>query len=151
MNEKLITPAKSLSGSQIGLAIGAGFWGGIFPIPALSTFATLGLTSVILYSMFNPAMTTIAISINLAVTPIQIALMPFFMDLPSKYTSLPSCSVSELIDSIKTKPLLHTTKTFGACMFWAVVAWAVIAPFVIFSLRFIVAAASKLGTKKKDV
>ena len=149
LNEKLVTPAKSLSGSQVGLAVGVGFWGGVFPIPACSTFATLALCSTILFSMFNPAMTTIAISINLAVTPLQLVLMPVFMDMPSKFTSLPSCSVSDLIDSIKNQPLIHTTKTFGACMVWATVAWAVLAPMTIVAFRVVFASAAKLK-KRSD-
>lgn len=136
-NDKLVTPAKSLSGSQIGLAFGSGFWGGVFPIPAMSTFATLFICSVAMSSSFNPAMTTIAIAINLAVTPVQIALMPVFMDLPSWFTPLPSCSVSDLLYSIKNEPIMNTTKTFGACMFWAVVAWLLLAPFAVFLSRLV--------------
>ena len=146
---KLMTPARSLSGAQVGLSIGVGFWGGVFPIPAMSTFATLFLCSVILASAFNPAMSTIAIAINLIVTPLQIALMPVFMDLPSWVTPLPSCSVSDLLHSIRNEPILNTTKTFGSCMVWAVVAWVILAPFIIFSFRFVAALLSGL-TKRRD-
>ena len=146
---KLITPAKSLSASQVGLSLGVGFWGGVFPIPALSTFATLFLCSVIMTSAFNPAMTTIAIAINLIATPLQIALMPLFMDLPSWYTPLPSCSVSDLLHSIRNEPILTTTRTFGSCMVWAVVAWVVLGPFVIFSFRLVAVLLSGLS-KRRD-
>ena len=144
VQNKLVFPAKSLTGSQIGLASGVGFWGGVFPIPALSTFATLFLSSVLMASAFNPAMTTIAIAINLVVTPIQIGLMPVFMDLPSMVAPLPSCSVSDLLYSIRNEPISNTIKTFGSCMFWAVVSWIVLAPLVIFMSRLIGAFLSSL-------
>ena len=138
VKEKLIVPAKSLNGAQLGLAAGVGFWGGIFPIPALSTFATIGLCSMILSSMFNPAMTTIAISLNLAVTPLQLMFMPVFLDLPSRIAGLPTCSVSDLVHSIKNNPLLETCGTFGLCMIWATIAWALLAPLTIYWIRFLV-------------
>lgn len=146
---KLVSPAKSLTGSQIGLASGVGFWGGVFPIPALSTFATVFLSSVLMASAFNPAMITIAIAINVIVTPVQLGLMPVFMDLASMVTNLPGCSVSDLLFSIRNEPISNTIKTFGSCMFWAVVAWAVLAPVVIFTSRLVGAFLSSLHKRRE--
>lgn len=146
LDEKLITPAKSLSGSEIGMATAIGFWGGVFPIPAMSTFATLGLCTTIFVSMFNPAMTTIAVSINLAATPIQLMFMPIFMDLPSHFINVPSCSVSDLLVSIKQNPFLETLGTFGWCMVWSILAWVVLAPFSIFGVRLLIC--SIIGNKR---
>ena len=139
VNEKLISPARSLAPRQVGLAVAVGFYGGIFPIPACSTFATLALCSAILKSSFNPAMTTIAISINLAATPVQLMFMPVFLDLPSRFAGLPSCNVSDLVTSMKTKPVLETVSSFGSGMIWATLAWGILAPVSILALRFLIA------------
>ena len=148
LQEKLITPAKLLSSFQIGLAVAVGVWGGIFPIPAMSTFATLAFCTTIMRSMFTAAMTTISITINLIVTPIQLMAMPFFMNLPSKLTGASPCSVGDLVTSIQTKPFLETCSTFGLCMIWAVLAWTVLSPVSIFVIRLLVA--TVVRTSKHD-
>jgi hypothetical protein len=137
MNEKFVTPGKLLSPVQIGLAVAVGVWGGIFPIPTLSTFATLAFVSV-LGKRFNTAMSSIAIAVNLLVTPLQFMGMPFFLSLPAKFSSLAPCSVGDLMTSIKEKPLLETCTTFGTCMFWAVVGWGTLSAPAIFMLRWVV-------------
>jgi hypothetical protein len=136
--EKLLTPARLLTSVQIGLAVAVGFWAGIFPIPALSTFATLGMCTVVMRRAFSPAMTSLAIAINLIVTPIQLLAMPVFMNLPSKILTLPSCSVGDLLTSIKSQPILETCSKFGLCMVWAVLSWSLLTPLSIFVIRTIV-------------
>jgi hypothetical protein len=148
VNEKLLLPARSLTAFQIGLAVSVGLWGGIFPIPAMSTFSTLALCTILLSSLFNAAMTSLAIAVNVIVTPIQIMVMPLFMNLPSLVSSFGPCSVSELITSIQQKPILETCSTFGVCMTMAVIAWAALAVPAIFLIQFIVA--SLVRTAKRD-
>lgn len=135
LEEKLITPARTLDGNKVGFSAAVGFWGGIFPIPAMSTLATLGMTSVIFRSHFNPAMTTIALSINLAATPIQLFLLPFFMGMRSYLVVDGTCSVSDLFQSMKTNPILETGASFGVCLLWAVAFWVLLAPPALFVLR----------------
>ena len=147
VTEKFVTPANTLSALQIGLSVAIGIWGGVFPIPALSTFATLALCTAILANMFNAAMTTIAVAVNVIVTPLQFLLMPRFMNLPSILTGSASCSISDLMESIKTKSLLETSSSFGLCLVWGVFAWAVSAPLAIFAIRAFVAYLFKLGKR----
>lgn len=148
IDEKLIVPASTLNGYSIGWSVSVGFWGGIFPIPSMSTFATLALTSIIFGSIFTPAMTTIAVSINVAATPVQFFLLPFFMGLKSYIGYEDACSVSDLFESIRTKSIFETGAKFGVCMLCAVFFWALLAPFAILVTRL---AISSLIRIKKNL
>lgn len=118
-------------------------------MPACSTFATLAFCSVIMKSSFNPTMTTIAISLNLAATPLQLMCMPVFMDIPSKFGIDLECNVSDLITSVKTQPFSDTVATFGSCLLWAVLVWIILAPLMIIGIRFGVA--SVVSSRKKQL
>lgn len=146
--EKLVTPAQALSPVQIGLAVAIGLWGGIFPIPGLSTFATLAFCTIILRGMFNGAMTSLAVGVNVIVTPFQVALLPVFLQLPSQIYASASCSVTDLLESIHTNPILETCSTFGVCLLKGVIAWLILAAPAVLVVR--VCVASLVRTAKRD-
>jgi hypothetical protein len=135
IHKEIVTPARGLNGDQIALSVAVGIWGGVFPVPAMSTFATFGLTSFVFGALFNPAMITIAVSLNLAVTPVQVSLVPFFMGFRSFVGFNGTCNVSDLVESVKTVPFLESIATFGTCLLWGVLFWALLAPFSIFGIR----------------
>ena len=139
IHAKLILPAQSLTPSQVGLTTAVGVYGGIFPIPACSTFAALALCSVIFRSSFNPTMTTLALSLNLAATPFQLMMMPVFMDMPSRLWSGPKCDVSGLLTSVRENPISETVSTFGSCLVWATLVWLLFAPIFILVVRHLIA------------
>lgn len=146
LNEKFVIPARSLSHSQIGLSLGVGLWGGIFPIPACSTFATVFLCSTVLVSLFNAAMTTITLSINFAVTPIQFMLIPVFLG----RVGMPVSSAGELLDMIKGQSWGETISSFGKSFMYASLLWAVLAPVAIIMIQYIVVLSLKtLGSKQR--
>lgn len=134
LNDKFVVPARSLSHTQIGLSLAVGIWGGIFPIPACSTFATVFLSSMILASFFNAAMTTIAFSVNIAATPAQFMLIPSFL----AAVGLRVNNAGELVDMIKSQTWGETMTSFGKSFVYATILWAIIAPVAIIVIQNIV-------------
>ncbi len=146
LNDKFVVPARSLSHSQIGLALGVGLWGGIFPIPACSTFATVFLCSTILISMFNTAMTTISLSVNLAVTPVQFMLIPVFLGI----VGMPVSNAGDLLNMIKGQTWGETMSSFGKSFMYASLLWAVLAPLIIIIIQYLVVLSMKaVGVKNR--
>lgn len=162
---KLIQPAKTLRPDDIGLAAAVGLYGGVFPVPAVSTGATLAMCYGPLRSRYrsssssSAAMMSITLVLNLIATPFQLLLMPKFLNAPynfvnnsqvkekikayfpdwvsSKADSIQSCNVSDFVEAIETKPFNEILIKFGSSIIWASVAWALMAPIVIISSRFV--------------
>jgi hypothetical protein len=157
---KLIQPAKTLAPGDIGLAAAVGFYGGVFPVPAVSTGATLAMCYGPLRARYNPAMLSITLVFNAIATPFQLLLMPTFMNLPYNCVNIPkvketiklylpdwmtkmtenieSCNVADFVEAVKVKPISEVVIKFGSSMVWASFAWASLAPFAILSSRFLV-------------
>ena len=72
--EKLLIPASNLTTEQLGLALGAGIWGGIFPVPGVTTAAVgLIIAGLRLVGCSTPApAVALAVAVNLALTPLQV-------------------------------------------------------------------------------
>jgi hypothetical protein len=146
INTKFIVPASTLRPQEVGLSLAVGIWGGIFPIPALSTFATVFLCSTVLFSMFNTAMTTIALSVNLAVTPLQLLFMPIFLS----FVGFPISSASDVVDMVKSQSILESISSFGKGFMYASGLWAVLAPVMILIIQALVVAILKfVGHSKR--
>ncbi len=133
--EKILEPARTLTQYQFSLSAAVGIWGGIFPIPAMTTVATLIITSVIFVREFNPAMTGIALAVNFLLAPMQLLCMPLFLGIPSRIAGLPSCNFINFLEWFKTKKIYQMFSSFGLCMLWAAITWAVLAPVCIKFLR----------------
>ncbi len=169
---KILQPAKTLSPQEIGLATAVGLYGGIFPLPMVSTGATLAMCYGPFKSRYNPAMLSITIATSAIATPLQLLCMPVFMNLPYNITTLPAtqsfidsispewnniiaskvqqCNVSDFLESVKTLPLPETFMKFGSCMVWSTVSWLLLAPIAIVLTRMIVArGARRFITPKK--
>jgi hypothetical protein len=130
--ERIVKPSIAASAHQIGLSVAVGIWGGIFPVPAMATAVTVFLCTIVLFKFFNSGMTTIAVALNVLLTPIQLVCMPLFMDLPHRILGFPACSVESFMYHMNNRPFMETIRTFGSCMIWAVVTWSVLALPLIF-------------------
>ena len=95
---KLIQPAKTLHPDDIGLAAAVGLYGGVFPVPAVSTGATLAMCYGPLRSRYrnssssnnnSAAMMSITLVLNLIATPFQLLLMPKFLNAPYNFVNNP--------------------------------------------------------------
>lgn len=160
---KLVQPAKTLSPRDIGLSAAIGFYGGLFPVPAVSTGVTLAMCYGPLKSRYNPAMLSITLVFNALATPFQIICLPIFMNIPYNFAnselckkkikeyslilpdwisqlpeSIPSCNVSEFLESVKVSPVSEIVVKFGSSMLWAAFAWVSLAPISIVSSNLMV-------------
>ena len=93
---KLIQPARTLHPDDIGLAAAVGLYGGVFPVPAVSTGATLAMCYGPLRSRYRSisssnnsatAMMSITLVLNVIATPFQLLLMPKFMNVPYNFVN----------------------------------------------------------------
>lgn len=75
VQHKLVDPLAQLPLSERVTAVAVGIIGGMFPIPALTTVATVGMAKVI--SISAPQF-MVACAVNLLVTPLEVAMIPFF-------------------------------------------------------------------------
>lgn len=169
---KIVQPARTLSSSEVGLEGAVGLYGGIFPIPMISTGATWALCYGPFRSKFNPAMISITVATSAIATPLQLLCMPLFMNIPYHIVSqpvskslinslspewntiieskTPECNVSDFLESVKALPLQETFAKFGSCMAYSAVSWLPLAPIAIVLTRFLIATSVKrfISTKQ---
>lgn len=67
-----------MEADQLGRCTSVGVWGGIFPVPAVTTVVTLFLLWA-LPTNFSPPEKGLAIAFNLLVAPLQFLVMPIFV------------------------------------------------------------------------
>ena len=72
----MITPASELEANEISLSVSIGLWGGVFPVPAVTTFATILLAAILRVSATQKAL---AFTFNMLATPLQLLSMPSFI------------------------------------------------------------------------
>lgn len=76
----LVQPVKKMSKVDVFRSILLGFYGGLFPVPGVTTFAVIGLvaiTKVLGVHISAPAL-AFALTLNLMLTPLNIATLPVF-------------------------------------------------------------------------
>ena len=77
-SESIVMPVYAMDAGELGKCTSVGIWGGIFPVPAVTTVVTLFLLWV-LPAKFTPAQKALAIAFNLLVAPLQFLVMPVFV------------------------------------------------------------------------
>ena len=76
--EQIEGPARHMTGAELGVALGVGIWGGLFPMPGATTgvvAALLALLRFVGFRITTPA-AGLAVAINLALTPLQVLRAP---------------------------------------------------------------------------
>ena len=123
--EYVITPAKELSSEEISLSVSVGLWGGVFPVPAVTTFITLVLVGILQLSVTQKAL---ALTFNMLATPLQILNMPTFILLGSSFFNMSNCEPLTLLSTFKDPNVgfFSTLMNSSACLSAGVVAWAVL-------------------------
>jgi hypothetical protein len=72
--DSLVGPAKRMTARELGVALGIGVWGGLFPVPSTTTAVVAALLALARLAGVNiqPAAAALAIAVNLAITPVQV-------------------------------------------------------------------------------
>jgi hypothetical protein len=79
-NEKIYGPARSMTGAELGVALGVGIWGGLFPMPGATTAVVAALLAALPFAgvRISPPAAGLSIAVNLALTPVQVCpILPF--------------------------------------------------------------------------
>ena len=131
---------RNLSIEQLTLSIVLGLTCGLFPIPFLTSVACVAASFIV--SVNLPVM----ISVNLLITPIELAMIPIFImggnyigiyQLMYGFNSVqPSMSISDLITSLKTNAI-QGMREFADILLVAVVAWSLFVPIASIILYYV--------------
>lgn len=121
---KLRNPWRRLHTAEKLLALIVGVLGGVFPIPALTTIATLALASLL---ALNAPQTGVATAINLALTPVAIGMIPVFAHLAAFFSGADTTTFSaEFLMAAAAESLTHLLAVAASVLIHATVAWVVI-------------------------
>ena len=74
--DSLVGPAKRMTAQELGIALGIGVWGGLFPVPSATTVVVAAILTLsrLVGIKIQPAAAALAIAVNLALTPVQVRL-----------------------------------------------------------------------------
>lgn len=92
----VILPIQTLSPNEAGPSIAVGFYGGLFPIPGTTIFATFALL-YIMPTTFSTAMKGLVFAVNTVVFPLEFYLLPFFIQTGSLFFDGLDCDPDYLI------------------------------------------------------
>ena len=122
---KLRRPLAAMSSAERFLVVLVGVVGGIFPLPALTTIATL-LLSVVL--KFGSAQSAVAAVVNLLVTPIEFVLIPTFAKLGCCFTGEDATKFTiQVIQAAAAEGVVSLVKNASSMLIHACLAWMVLA------------------------
>jgi hypothetical protein len=128
-------PLLEMNHSQRTAAAAVGVVGGIFPVPALTTFATL---LVVRLADLHTAQSAVAVAINIAVAPLQIALIPSFASAGSLITGADgSLFTSEALLRHMGEGLVSFAHNGASLLVHATLAWVLLVCVTLFVLRFL--------------
>ena len=129
----MITPAASLSPEEISLSVSLGLWGGVFPVPAVTTFVTLTLTALLKVSATQKAL---AFTFNMLATPLQLLSMPSFILMRNYLFHEATCDPLTLLSTFND-PQVSIFTAFtnsAACLSAGAVVWAILGVPVVYLL-----------------
>ncbi len=105
-----------------------GILGGVYPVPAVTTACTGILIKIM---NFNAAQSAIAIAVNLACTPLQFILLPYFADssaylLPASFFGAESKPSTIIVEAFKSGSMTETVKIAGSIIVAAQIPWLIL-------------------------
>lgn len=128
-------PLLQMSHSKRAAAASVGVVGGVFPIPALTTFATLFIVRL---AALNAAQSAVAVAINIAASPLQIAFIPYFATAGSLITGTDaSAFTSEAILRNMGEGLLSFAQSSASLLIHATLAWLLLVVCTLCVLRLL--------------
>jgi hypothetical protein len=92
----IIHPIQTLSPHDAGPSIAVGLYGGLFPVPGTTIFVTI----VLIYIMpkkFNTAMKGLVFAVNTVSFPLELILLPYFIQIGSLFFDDLDCDPEQLI------------------------------------------------------
>lgn len=135
----IIHPVTEMEAGQVGNCVAVGMWGGIFPIPGATTFAVL-VMCWILPVHFSTAMQSVAVAMNVLITPIQWGVFPLFIIYGSYFLQDTVCDPISIISHF-TNPkvsFIETMRSSSACIAAGCLVWTALGvPFIIITSTFV--------------
>lgn len=129
----VIHPVTEMEAGQVGNCVAVGLWGGIFPVPGATTFAVL-VMCWILPVHFSAAMQTVAVAMNVLITPVQWGIFPLFILCGSFFLPDTVCDPITIIGHF-TNPkgsFFENIQRSSACIAGGCMVWSVVGvPFII--------------------
>lgn len=135
----ILHPVTEMEAGQVGNCVSIGLWGGIFPIPGATTFAVL-ILCWILPVHFSAAMQTVAVAMNVLITPVQWAVFPLFIIYGSYFLEDATCDPVTIIAHF-TNPkvsFLDTLRDSSACIAGGCLVWTALGVPVVIVLSTII-------------
>mmetsp|Transcript_24808 Transcript_24808/g.36589 ORF Transcript_24808/g.36589 Transcript_24808/m.36589 type:complete len:169 (+) Transcript_24808:34-540(+) len=123
--ESILEPASHMEISDILQCVAIGLWGGVFPIPGITTFATIALLFCSPFRV-NGTMKAFSLAVNMLATPIQFAMMPLFLQLGNMLMPNMLCEPSVLMSKFRDSEssLIVSLGESSTCLSAAIFAWA---------------------------
>ncbi|KAG5476322.1 hypothetical protein LSCM1_04024 [Leishmania martiniquensis] len=135
LRERLLVPLSQLTGAELMVALSIGVLGGIFPIPLVTSLATLAIGC---YAQCTTTQLVLGSTVNLFCTPVQFLLLPSFACLLG---TLAQVDVAAFTASALQNSLKAGYATFlSSCarmLFCATIGWFLVTAPLIIALRFV--------------
>lgn len=131
--EAVVHPITEMEAGQVGNCVSVGLWGGIFPIPGATTLAVL-VMCWILPVHFSTAMQSVAVAMNVLITPVQWGVFPVFVIYGSYFLEDTVCDPVSIIEHFANPKLsfIATLQSSSACIAGGCLVWTAIGvPFII--------------------
>lgn len=124
-HQYVVTPAAELEVHEISLSVSIGLWGGVLPVPALTTVATLLMAAILQVSSAQKAL---AFTFNMLATPLQILTMPSFILMGNYLFRDSTCDPLTLLATFRDPNTTFFTAigNSSACLCAGVVVWAIL-------------------------
>ena len=121
----VITPAAELEAKEVSLSVTIGLWGGVFPVPAVTTFVTMLLVALLRVSAAQKAL---AFTFNMLATPLQLLSMPSFILMGNNLFHDATCDPMTLLSTFNDSEvsLFTALANSSACLCAGAVVWAIL-------------------------
>ena len=131
--DAVVHPITEMEAGQVGNCVSVGLWGGIFPIPGATTLAVL-VMCWILPVHFSTAMQSVAVAMNVLITPVQWGVFPLFVIYGSYFLEDTVCDPVSIIEHFANPKMsfIATLQNSSACIAGGCLVWTAIGvPFII--------------------
>lgn len=131
--EYVIAPASELEANEVSLSVSIGLWGGVFPVPAVTTFVTMLLVALLRVSVTQKAL---AFTFNMLATPLQLLSMPSFILMGNYLFREATCDPMTLLSTFNDPKVSIFTAlaNSSACLCAGAVVWAILGVPVVYLL-----------------
>mmetsp|Transcript_47360 Transcript_47360/g.112472 ORF Transcript_47360/g.112472 Transcript_47360/m.112472 type:complete len:171 (+) Transcript_47360:299-811(+) len=158
----IFQPARQMDCLQLGVALASGLWGGLLPIPGITTAVVGALLAILALAVkVSAPMVGLAVAVNMALTLPDIVLVPVFIAGGARFLDAAgvhaSCDVQSIAATVAEHGALSALRTSATCFAGAVLFWLALAPLAyaltigaVFAVRRspVAASASKGATKE---